>query len=367
VTPGFAVEHALAAELPFSSARYDNDEHRTSTVQQVIDRVCALPGVRSAAVTTFLPMSGAGATIHFNIKGRPPAGPDRYALAGYRAVSGKYFETLGIRLVRGRRIDERDRQGSLPVIVINETMARTYFGRENPLGQRIQLGALPDPDPQLPYMEVVGVVGDVRQTPDAEAKSEMYVPYAQYPDQFLKRMYSNVNLIVRAEGRAPQLAAAVRDVVRGIDSDQPVANIRSLDDVIAASVTQPRFRTLLLALFAGLALALAGVGVYGLLAHGVAQRLNEFGIRLALGASPSGVLRLVLREGLTLAAVGLAVGALGAAIAVRALSTVIYDVSPWDPLAWIAAIVTLLAVALLASWLPARRALRVDPVVALRY
>jgi putative ABC transport system permease protein len=367
VTPGFAVEHALAAELPFSSARYDNDEHRTSTVQQVIDRVCALPGVRSAAVTTFLPMSGAGATIHFNIKGRPPAAPDRYALAGYRAVSAKYFETLGIRLVRGRLIDERDRQGSPPVIVINETMARTYFGRENPLGQRIQLGALPDPDPQLPYMEVVGVVGDVRQTPDAEAKSEMYVPYAQYPDQFLKRMYSNVNLVVRAEGRAPQLAAAVRAVVRGIDSDQPVANIRWLDDVIAASVTQPRFRTLLLALFAGLALALAGVGVYGLLAHGVAQRLNEFGIRLALGASPSGVLRLVLREGLTLAAVGLAVGALGAAIAVRALSTVIYDVSPWDPLAWIAAIVTLLAVALLASWLPARRALRVDPVVALRY
>lgn len=367
VTPGFAVEHALAAELPFSSARYDNDEHRTSTVQQVIDRVRALPGVRSAAVTTFLPMSGAGATIHFNIKGRPPAGPDRYTLAGYRAVSGKYFETLGIPLVRGRLIDERDRQGSPPVVVINETMARTYFGRENPLGQRIQLGAVPDPDPQFPYMEVVGVVGDVRQTPDAEAKSEMYVPYAQYPDQFLKRMYSNVNLVVRAEGPAPQLAAAVRDVVRGIDSDQPVANIRSLDDVVAASVTQPRFRTLLLALFAGLALALAGVGIYGLLAHGVAQRLNEFGIRLALGASPSGVLRLVLREGLTLAAVGLAFGVIGGVIAVRALSTVIYDVSPWDPLAWIAAIVTLLAVSLLASWLPARRALRVDPVVALRY
>lgn len=366
VTPGFVVEHALAAELPFSSAKYDDDALRTTTVQQVIDRVCAVPGVRSAAVTTFLPMSGAGATIHFNIKGRPPAGPDQYTLAGYRAVSGKYFETLGIRLVRGRLIDERDRRGSPPVIVINETMTRTYFGHENALGQRIQLGATPDPDPQFPYMEVVGVVGDVRQTPDAEAKSEMYVPYAQYPDQFLRRMYSNVNLVVRAEGRAPQLAAAVRDVVRGIDSDQPVANIRSLDDVIAASVTQPRFRTLLLTLFAGLALALAGVGIYGLLAHGVAQRLNEFGIRLALGASPSGVLRLVLREGLTLAAVGLAFGVVGAAVAVRALSAVIYDVSPWDPLAWIAAIVMLLAVSLLASWLPARRALRVDPVVALR-
>jgi len=366
VTPGFAVEHALAAELPFSSAKYNDDDYRTATVQQLIDRTCALPGVRSAAVTTFLPMSGAGATIHFNIKGRPPAGPDQYTLAGYRAVSGKYFETLGIRLVRGRLIDEHDRHGSPPVIVINETMARTYFGREDPLGQHIQLGATPDPDPQFPYMEVVGVVGDVRQQPDAEAKSEMYVPYAQYPDQFLRRMYSNVNLVVRAEGRAPQLAGAVRDVVRGIDRDQPVANIRSLDEVMAASVTQPRFRTLLLTLFAVLALALAGVGVYGLLAHGVAQRLNEFGIRLALGASPSSVLSLVLREGLTLAAVGLAFGIVGAAITVRALSTVIYDVSPWDPLAWIAAIVTLLGVSVLASWLPARRALRVDPVEALR-
>jgi putative ABC transport system permease protein len=194
----------------------------------------------------------------------------------------------------------------------------------------------------------------------------MYVPYAQYPDQFLRRMYSNVNLVVRAEGRAPQLAGAVWDVVRGIDRDQPVANIRSLDEVMAASVTQPRFRTLLLTLFAVLALALAGVGVYGLLAHGVAQRLNEFGIRLALGASPSSVLSLVLREGLTLAAVGLAFGIVGAAITVRTLSTVIYDVSPWDPLAWIAAIVTLLGVSVLASWLPARRALRVDPVEALR-
>ena len=366
VPPGFDAANVLAAELPLSSVKYAKDDVRTATVNRILERVAALPAVRSAAVTTFLPMSGGGTTIHFNIKGRPPAGPEQFTLAGYRAVSGRYFETLGIRPRQGRLLDDRDRQGSPRVIVVNETFARQYFPRDNPLGQHIQLGALPDPDPSLPYMEVVGVVGDVRQQPDADARAEMFVPYGQYPDDFMRRLYTNVNLVVKTDVAPSSLTASVRSVVREVDPDQPLANVRTLDDVLSASVSQPRFRTALLGVFAAMALLLAGIGVYGLLAHGVAQRVGEFGVRMALGASPAGVQALVLRQGITLALSGIAIGLIATVAAARLLNSVLFEITPWDPLAWVGSSATLLAVALLASWLPARRALRVDPVVALR-
>jgi putative ABC transport system permease protein len=367
VSPGFDATLALVAEVPLSGTKYANDELRTNVVGRLIERAAAMPGARAAAVTTLLPMSGGGSTIHFNIKGRPPAGPEQYTMAGYRAVSGGYFETIGIPLKQGRLLDGRDREGAPRVIVINETMARTHFGGASPLGQRIQLGTEPDPDPQFPYMEVVGVVGDVRQQPDAEAKSEMYVPYAQYPDNFLRRMYANVTLVVRTQpGNPAMLASPLREVVRDIDPEQPLANVRTLEAVLDTSVAQPRFRTFLLGFFALIALTLAAIGVYGLLAHGVAQRANEFGVRMALGASPSTVLALVLRQGLALALAGVALGLAVSVAAVRALNTVLFEISPWDPVTWVVAAGTLLAVSLLASWIPARRALRVDPVVALR-
>ena len=366
VAPGFDARHALAVDLPLSGARYGDDAVRTSVVTHLIERLDAVPGVRSAAVATTLPMSGPGPTIHFNIKGRPPAGPDQYTMAGYRAVSGDYFRTLGIASRRGRLLDARDREGAPRVMVINETMAREHFPGQDPIGQRIQLGTVPDPDPQFPYMEIVGVVGDVRQQPDADAKSEMYVPYEQYPDEFLRRMYANVTLVVRTAGTPTGVARPVRDVVRELDPDQPVANVRTLDDVLAASVMQPRFRTWLIGVFAGIALTLAAIGVYGLLSHGVAQRVNEFGVRMALGASPGSVVSLVLRQGLALALLGVTAGLASAVLAVRALQTVLFEISPWDPVAWVTSAGVLLAVALLASWLPARRALKVDPIVALR-
>ena len=366
VSPGFDTEDVLAADLPLSSVQYLNDEARTNAVDRVIERASSVPGVRSAAITTFLPMSGPGTSILFNVKGRPPASPDRYALAGFRAVSGRYFETIGVPLRRGRLLGGRDRQGMTRVIVINESMAREYFANADPIGQHIQLGGLPDPDPTNPYMEIVGIVGDVRQQPDVDARSEMYVPYPQYPDAFLRRMYMNVNVVVRASGPPASLAGPLREIVREIDRDQPLTNIRTLGDVVSASVAQPRFRTVLLGVFAAIALTLAGIGVYGLLAHAVAQRTAEFGLRMALGASPSGVLRLVLRQGLLLALSGIVTGAAAALVAVRVLQSVLFDITPWDPVAWIVSSATLFAVALLASWLPARRALHVDPVVALR-
>jgi putative ABC transport system permease protein len=366
VAPGFEADHALASDLPLSSIRYARDDARTAAVEHVIERVAALPGVRSAAVATQLPMSGNGAAIHFNIKGRPAARPDNYALANFRVVSGAYFQTLRTPLKRGRLLNDRDREGSPHVIVINEAMVRQFFAGEDPLGQHIQLGALPAPDPPYPYMEIVGVVGDVRQQPDAEAKSEMYVPYDQYPVPILRRLYSSVVLVARTDGPPEQLAPAVRAVVREVDPDQPVANVRTLEDVLAASVQQPRFRTLLLGVFAGIALLLAAIGVYGLLAHAVAQRVTEFGVRMAVGASPARVLGLVLRQGAVLAVTGVGIGLAGAVLAVRALRTVLFDITPWDPVAWVTAAATLLVVSVLATWLPARRAVKVDPVVALR-
>ena len=365
VSPGFDTARALAADVPLSGSKYASDEVRTAVVDRLLDRLRTVPGVRGAAVTTTLPMSGGGPTIHFNIKGRPPAGPAQYTMAGYRAVSADYFQTIGIPLRQGRLLDARDRQGAPRVIVVNETMARTHF-RGEAIGQWIQLGTEPDPDPANPYMQVVGVVGDVRQQPDAEAKSEMFVPYAQYPDQFLRRLYGNITIVTRTDGPPAALAQSVREIVREADRDQPVANVRTLDDVMSNAVTQPRFRTLLLGVFATIALALAAIGVYGLLSHGVAQRTNEFGVRIALGAQPSAVLALVIREGIVLALAGLGLGLLGAIAAVRALDSVLFEITPWDPLAWIVSAGTLLVVSVLASWIPARRALRVDPVVALR-
>ncbi|HET7618974.1 MAG TPA: ABC transporter permease [Vicinamibacterales bacterium] len=364
VDAGFDAGRALAADLPLVSVAYEQDAARTAAVDRLLERAAALPGVRGAAVTTQLPMAGGGAAIHFNIKGRPPAAAANWSLAYYRAVSGGYFETMGIPIRRGRGLTNRDRQGSPPVIVINESMARQFFGAEDPLGKRMQLGALPDP--AFPWMEVVGIVADVRQAPDAEAKSEMYVPYAQFPDPVLRRLYMNVTLVVSAKGDPTSLITPVRAIVRDIDPNQPLANVRTLEDVRAAAVAQPKFRTLLLGLFAAMAVALAGIGVYGLLAHGVAQRRNEFGVRLALGASPADVQRLVLRQGITLAAIGIAIGLAASLPAVRALASVIFGVGLWDPVTWGAAVATLFAVAGLASWIPARRALRTDPVVALR-
>jgi putative ABC transport system permease protein len=250
-------------------------------------------------------------------------------------------------------------------VVVNETMARTHF-RGQARGEHLQLGTVPDADPANPYMEVVGVVGDVRQQPDAEAKAEMYVPYAQYPDPVLRRLFANVTLVVRTAGNPAGLGPSVREIVREADPDQPVANIRTLDDVLSTSVAQPRFRTLLLGFFAAIAMTLAAIGIYGLLSHGVAQRANEFGVRMALGAAPGDVLRLVIRQGATLALIGVGVGLFAAVVVVRALDSVLYEISPWDPLAWVVSAATLLAVSLLASWIPARRALRVDPVHALR-
>jgi putative ABC transport system permease protein len=279
-------------------------------------------------------------------------------------VSRSYLTLMGVPILRGRGFTPADRQGSPHVAVVNEAFARQFFPGGDVIGHRFSWGT--EYDGTLPWIEIVGVAGDVRQAPDADARAEAYVPYEQYPDDFFAPVYRNVKLVVRAAGDPSALAQPLRRMIRSLDADQPVVNVRTMDAVMDLAIAQPKFRTVLLGSFAAIALLLAAVGLYGLVAHNVAQRQREFGVRLALGAAPERVQALIVGEGLRLAGAGLTIGALVSALAVRLLSSVIFGVAPWDPLVWGLAPAALLASALVATWLPARRAVRVDPAVALR-
>lgn len=362
VEPGFAVDHILIADLLVSPAAHPDPQERWTYFDRVIERASSLPGVRSAGGATFIPVSGAGSIIHFNIQGRPPKTPHDYVMANYRNISPEYLKTLGIPLLSGRMITEPDREGSPAVVVINATMAKTFFPNESPLGKHLQLGATPETE--LPWMEVVGVVGDVKQALASEAPTEMYVPYRQS----IKEVPAfNLSLVLRTASDPKALANSLTAAVHQIDRNQPVVNVRTMEENIAASVSQPRFRTVLLTILAGLALLIAAVGIYGVMAFSVGQRTREMGTRMALGSTPAQLFRLVIGDGLRLTAIGLIIGlAAGIALA-RIFSSMLFQASVFEPLTTTVVTAVLVAVALTASYIPARRATRVDPTVALRY
>jgi ABC-type antimicrobial peptide transport system permease subunit len=248
--------------------------------------------------------------------------------------------------------------------VVNETFVKNYMRGENPIGKKVSLGT--EYDGSLPWLTIVGISHDTLQTADTDAKAELFVPYEQYPDEFFARMYQNITVAVRTSGDPGAMAPAFRAAVAEIDRNQPIVNLRTMNALMSTAVAQPKFRTSLIALFAAVALVLAGIGVYGLVAHGGMQRRAEFGVRLALGATPRQVTGLVIREGAILAAVGLVLGLVGAVFAVKMVQTMLFNVTTWDAAAWIGAVGALALVALVASWIPARRSSRVPPVEALR-
>jgi putative ABC transport system permease protein len=364
VDPGFSPDRLMVAELPLSPKTYADNAVRTLAVERLLERVEALPGVESAAVTTLLPLSGTGGSIHFNIQRRPPKSAKDWILTSVRAVTHAYFDTMGMQIVSGRGFTALDREGTPTVTIVSEAFVKTYMPNDEPIGQKISLGT--EFDGTLPWLEIIGVSADVRQTADADGRSEIFVPYEQYPDPFFSRMYQNITVAVRTAGAPGALAPAFRAAVAEIDRNQPIVNLRTMTTLMDGAVAQPKFRTALIALFAAIALVLAGIGVYGLLAHGVVQRRGEFGVRLALGASPGQVTSLVVREGLVLAAVGLALGLATAAFAVRLIQTMLFNVTAWDAAAWVSAVGALAVVTLIASWIPARRSARVPPADALR-
>jgi putative ABC transport system permease protein len=362
VSTGFQPDHLLVADLPLSQTAYAKPEQRYGFFDRLVDRAQTLPGVRSVGAASALPVSGLGGLLHFNIYGRPPKTPNDYIAAGYRAVTANYFETLSVPLLQGRYLTPADKEKTPAVVVINATMAKTYFPGENPLGKRMQVGATPESD--VPWMEVVGVVGDVTQGLGLEPKSEMYLPYRQ-ADQVLPVF--QLSVVLRTAGDPHQQAAALRSALAEIDPNQPLVKVRTMEDNMAATVAQPRFRTWLIGIFAGLALMLAAVGIYGVMSYSVTQRTSEIGIRITLGAQPVDVFRIVLGEGLRFALIGVAVGVAGGLVLTRLLSTFLYGVSATDPLTFFGVAILLIAVSVAACFFPARRATRVDPIVALRY
>ena len=361
VAPGFNVDHILIADLLVSPAAHPDRTERMAFFDRVLDRAAALPGVRSVGAASFLPVSGAGAIIHFNIEGRPPKSPHEYVMANYRVASPAYLTTLGIPLLNGRLITDADRDGTPAVVVINATMAKTFFPNESPLGKHLQLGATPDKD--QPWMEVIGVVGDVKQSLASEAPTEMYVPYRQA----IKELpVFNLSLVLRTSGDPRTLAGSLTSAVHEIDRNQPLVKIRTMEENLSASVSQPRFRTVLLAILAGLALLIAAVGIYGVMAFSVSQRTREIGTRMALGSTPGQIFQLVIGDGLRLTVIGVVIGLAAGVGFARVLSTFLFQVGLIEPLTMTAVALLLTAVALTACYIPARRATRVDPTVALR-
>ena len=363
VPPGFNPGNLLVVNLPLSPQKYHDDVSRTAVVEEIVSHIRALPGVQSVAMTTMLPMAGAGATIHFNRAAYPPKGPDDYVMAGYRAVTPSYLATLGVPLHRGRFLSERDRDGAPRVVVINESMARQYFPDRDALGQRIQIGTEPSTD--FPTMEIVGIVGDMKQSFEAGSTAEMFVPYEQFPDPILANMYLNTALVVRTAGNSVDITRAVRAAILEIDPSQPLVNVRTMEDAIAGTVAQPRFQMTLLMIFASIAVALAAVGVYGIMAYTVSQRTPEIGVRMAIGATPNRVIAMVVWQGARLAVMGGVLGLIAAALAAGAMQTMLFDMKGIDPVTFAGASVVLGLAALLASYVPARRAARISPLAAL--
>ena len=354
---GFRPQGVLSLQLTLPQARYPNPNDRALFVQQVIERVAALPGVASAAAISRLPLNPGSSSRTLEVEGRtpPPAGEDS---PDYLVATPDYFQSIGTPLVAGRAFTERDVSGAPGTVIVSQAAARRYWPAENPVGKHVKVGACGD---DKTWCEVVGVVGDVRQHHlDQEPNPTVYVSYAQDPWPFMA-------FIVRTKVDPASAASAVEAAIHAVDKDQPVYNVRAMTAVIQKSVSPQRLRMSLLGLFAIVALTLACVGIYGVMAYSVAQRTHEIGIRMALGAHPRRILQVILRQGFALALTGCAMGLAGAFAVTRLLSSMLYGVSPRDAATFVGIPLLLLVVALLASYLPARRAMQVDPMVALRY
>ncbi len=362
VSPGFQPAHLLVVDVPLSTRAMPKSAQRMDFFDRLIQRTGALPGVSGVGAATSLPVSGGGSAIHFNIEGRAPKTAHDYIIIGYRPVAPAYLQTLRVPLMQGRLLADSDTEKSEYVAVVNEAMAQKFFPGESPLGKHIQIGALPSTE--VPWMRVVGVVGDLKQNLASDPMAEMYLPVRQ-ADAMIPIF--SLSFVLRTEGDPYSQVSAFRSVVHDLNPDQPIVKIRTMEENISTSVSLPRFRTVLLAIFATSALLLSVVGIYGLMAYTVSQRVHEVGIRVALGAQGSDILQLIVGHGLKLVLIGVAIGLAGSFGLTRLLATFLYGVTATDPVTFGGVAITLIVVAMAACYIPARRATRVDPIVALRY
>ena len=361
VSPGFSIDHILVGRIVRSPVTYQSPNVRLGFYDQLFEQVSGLPGVRAVGGVSFLPVTGTGSALHFNIQGRPPRSPQEYTIASYRVASAGYLKALGVPLIKGRWIEDRDREGTAPVVVVNSAFANTYFPNQPALGQHIQLGALPDST--VPWMEIGGIVGEVKQSLASESAAEIYVPYRQ-ADAVLPVVA--MSIVVRTSGDPLQQANAIRAVAHRIDPNQPITGIQTMEENVAKSISGPRFRTFLLSIFAAIALVLAAIGIFGVMAYSVAQRTRELGVRVALGASRARLMQLVLAQGAKLTLLGVGIGVAASFPATRYVSAMLFKVRAYDALTLIEVALGLILVSLCACYLPALRATRISPSQALR-
>jgi putative ABC transport system permease protein len=358
VNPGFNPDNVLTVGISLPPAKYTEAQQQAAFFRDVVDRVGALPGVVSVGAVFPLPLSGSNRANTFEIAGRPPANPGEELDANDRITTPGYFQAMGIPLLKGRAFTERDGRDAPEVVIINESFARRFFAGEDPLGKRIVTNSEENPS----GAEIIGVVGDVRhKSLDVEGGAEFYHSYLQTPER-------SMALVVRAASDEPvSVASSLRSAVQQVDKDQPISNIMTMEQLLAESVAQRRFNMLLLVIFSVVALVLAAVGIFGVMNYSVSQRTHEIGIRMALGAEAGDVLRMVVGQGMALVLVGVGVGVASAFIMTRSMSNLLFGVSATDPVTFAGVSLLLTVIALLACYIPARRATRVDPMVALRY
>jgi putative ABC transport system permease protein len=359
VSPGFEPSHLLTFRLPLPPTQYANAAAQRGFFTRLLERLEMLPGVQAAGLTISLPPFLLAMTDNFMVEGQVLAPNQTVPLGPLLFVNETYFSTLGAPLLKGRFFTERDDDKAPDAAIINETLAKQYFPGADPVGRRLKIGG---PErPNNTWNTIVGVVGDINYSGlDAPPEPVVYYPFRQ-------NTTNNQYVVIRTAMNPQSLELAVRAVVADLDKDLPIVNLRTMDELMTEAVAPPRFRTILVSMFAVVGLLLAAIGIYGVMAYAVTERTHELGVRIALGADRGDVLRIVLGEAAWLAACGVGLGVVGALGATQLIQTLLFGVTPTDALTFAAIAVLLTATALVASYIPARRATRVDPMVALRY
>ena len=358
IDTGFETENMLTMVLRLPASKYKEDPQYVNFFRQALDRIRAIPGVRSAGIVNYLPLyGGLGAATGFNIEGQPVPPRGTGPSTNVRVADGDYFKTMGIPVKRGRAFTEAEDAEPRHVIIVSESFAHRFFPDQDPIGKRLKVFMAEDPA----WCEIVGIVGDVRYD-NLTAEAE---PFVYYPHPELT--YEAMTIVIRTAGDPAEMAPVVRREIAALDPDQPISDVRTMTQVMAQTVARARFNTLLLSVFAGLATLLAAIGIFGVMSYSVQLRTREIGLRMALGAQPRRVLMLVLRQGMLLTVVGIVVGLAGALALSRVMSGLLYGVGATDPATFAAIVVVLGVVALIACYIPARRATRVDPLIALKY
>jgi len=362
VSPGFDPGHLLTFEVSLPETTYSDDAKIRAFFDALMQKLEAIPGVRSVGLTLSLPPDVLSMTDNFMVEGQVLPANQSAPLGPVLMVSDRLFETLGVPLLRGRSFDERDEVKRAPTVIVNETLAKKYLPGVDPIGKRLKVGGPERPiGPKNPWMEIVGVVGDIKYSGlDASPQPTYYLPYRQ-------NAWSRQFVVVRTSSDPAALASAARDAVASLNRDVPLARVRTVDQLMTASVAPPKFRTVLVAMFALVGLVLAAIGLYGVISYAVTERTHELGVRIALGADRAHVVRLVLGEALALTAAGIVAGLAGAWATTRLMQGLLYGVGATDALTFAGISALLMGTALVASYLPTRRATRVDPMIALRY